>query len=128
MAPMAAAATKTSHPNWRSRAPRAGVRPWATASSLPWGKLQRAKKEGTESTQGGGCAMGRRRAELLASCALAMEEGVGMPATMEQGNREPREGAPSTGGRGRRSTSAGQPTPEGSWAAMGGEEAPYAQP
>jgi hypothetical protein len=42
-----------------------------------------------------------------------------------QGNREPREGAPSIGGRGRRSTSAGQPTPEGSWAAMGGEEAPY---
>jgi hypothetical protein len=31
-------------------------------------------------------------------------------------------------GRGRRSTSAGQPTPEGSWAAMGGEEAPCAQP
>jgi hypothetical protein len=27
MAPMAAAATKTSHPNRRSRAPRAGVRP-----------------------------------------------------------------------------------------------------
>ena len=44
MAPMAAAATKTSRPNWRSRAPRAGVRPWATASSLPWGKLQRAEE------------------------------------------------------------------------------------
>jgi hypothetical protein len=100
----------------------------ARALSAPWEKLQGAKKEGAESTQGGGGAMGRRRAELLASCALAMEEGVGMPAAMEQGNREPREGAPSTGGRGRRSTSAGQPTPEGSWAAMGAEEAPNAQP
>jgi hypothetical protein len=43
-------------------------------------------------------------------------------APWRQGNREPREGAPSTGGRGRCSTSAGQPTPEGSWAAMGGRE------
>ena len=44
-------------------------------------------------------------------------------APWRQGNREPREGAPSTGGRGRRATSGGEPTPEGSWAAMGGEEA-----
>jgi hypothetical protein len=66
--------------------------------SLPWEEKGRGRH---------GCGGAR----LLQRWSSSMQEGA-------EG------GAPSTGGRGRRSTSAGQPTPEGSWAAMGGEEAP----
>jgi hypothetical protein len=87
MAPMAAAATKTSHPNWRSRAPRAGVRPWATASSLPWGKLQRAE-------EGAGGAMEQGKMERALACCspwrgARLPAAAGIPGRRGQGAGRP---------------------------------------
>jgi hypothetical protein len=87
MAPMAAAATKTSHPNWRSRAPRAGVRPWATASSLPWGKLQRAE-------EGAGGAMEQGKMERALACCspwrgARLPAAAGIPGHRGQGAGRP---------------------------------------
>jgi hypothetical protein len=96
MAPMAAAATKTSHPNWRSRTPRAGVRPWATASSLPWGKLQRAEEEGAKSsaaTMAGPWSRGRRHGSFCSCVREAREEGTMDRSSAGAGPREG-EGAP----------------------------------
>jgi hypothetical protein len=102
MAPMAAAATKTSHPNWRSRAPRAGVRPWATASSLPWGKLQRAEEGAGENGEGVGLPLAMEGSTTPCCCWNSWAPGTGSRAAREKNPSLPGLAAMAAGGQGER--------------------------